>query len=145
MSATDRTDKDKCDLRRFWGLVAAACVATAVAATAGLVLGIADPGDGSTGDDRFRTFVAVGGLAVGALFGAAAILAQVKESVAVRSTVVSLSRVGCSGCRCDRGDRQFRGELELAATTGATSGIARPERRDPVQHPARFCRLSRSF
>jgi hypothetical protein len=53
--------------------------ATFVAAMAGLVLGVADPGGGSSGDDFFRTLAAVGGLAAGALLGAAVIWAQVKN------------------------------------------------------------------
>jgi hypothetical protein len=74
-----RTESDERDLGRFWALVAFGAAATFVAAMAGLVLGVADPDDGSTGHDLFRTHAAVGGLAAGALFGAAAIWAQVKN------------------------------------------------------------------
>ena len=79
MTTTDRTETDERDLGRFWILIALACAGTVVAAAAGLVLGIADPDDGSTGDGLFRTIAAVGGLSAGALFGAAAIWAQVKN------------------------------------------------------------------
>ena len=79
MTATDRTEIDGRDLGRFWILIALACTGTVVAAVAGLVLGIADPDDGSTGDGLFRTLAAVGGLSAGALFGAAAIWAQIKN------------------------------------------------------------------
>ena len=43
------------------------------------MLGIANPDEGSTGDGLFRTIAAVGGLSAGALFGAAAVWAQVKN------------------------------------------------------------------
>jgi hypothetical protein len=78
-TSTPRTDADERDLHRFWVLVALASAATIVAALAGLVLGLANPDDGSTGDGLFRTVAAAGGLAAGALFGAAAIWAQVKN------------------------------------------------------------------
>ncbi len=79
MTTTARPEAEERDLGRFWILVASATVATVAAAVAGLVLGIADPDDGSAGDDLFRTIAAVGGLAAGAMFGAAAIWAQVKN------------------------------------------------------------------
>ena len=79
VTVTDRTEADERDLRLFWILVALAATGTFVAAVAGLVLGIADPDDGSTGDGLFRGIAAVGGLAAGALFGAAAVWAQVKN------------------------------------------------------------------
>lgn len=58
-----RTKTDERDLRRFWVLAALASAATIVAAMAGLVLGIADPDSGSTGDGVFRAVAAAGGLA----------------------------------------------------------------------------------
>ena len=79
MTIAERTPTDERDLRRFWILVALACVGTLVAAVAGLVLGIADPDDGSTGDGLFRTIAAAGGLSAGGLFGAAAVWAQIKN------------------------------------------------------------------
>ena len=44
---TERTTTDERNLRRFWVVIALAATATLVAALAGLVLGIADPDDGS--------------------------------------------------------------------------------------------------
>ena len=78
-TTTPRTEADERDLRRLWVLLALACAATFGAALSGLVLGIADPDDGSTGDGVFRAVAAAGGLAAGALFGAAAIWAQIKN------------------------------------------------------------------
>ena len=79
MTIAERTPTDERDLRRFWILVALASAGTLVAAVAGLVLGIADPDDGSTGDGLFRGIAAVGGLSAGFLFGAAAVWAQIKN------------------------------------------------------------------
>ena len=79
LSGTERTAADERDLRRFWVVIALAATATLVAALAGLVLGIADPDDGSSSDELFRGIATVAGLAAGALFGAAAIWAQVKN------------------------------------------------------------------
>lgn len=79
MIATERTEADERELGRFRILIALACTATMVAALAGLVLGIADPDDGSTGDGLFRTLAAAGGLTAGVLFGAAAVWAQIKN------------------------------------------------------------------
>jgi hypothetical protein len=79
MTATDRSAADERDLSRFWTLIALACAATVAAAVGGLVLGIANPDEGSTGDGLFRTIAAVGGLSAGALFGTAAVWAQVKN------------------------------------------------------------------
>ena len=79
MSDTQRTDADARELGRFWILVALAAAATFVAAMAGLVLGVADPDDGSTWDGALRVTAAAAGLGAGALFGAAAIWAQVKN------------------------------------------------------------------
>ncbi len=79
MDYTDRSEADARELRRFWILITLASTATLVAALAGLVLGIADPDDGSTGDEAFRVVAAVGGLGAGLLFGAAAVWAQVRN------------------------------------------------------------------
>ena len=78
-TSTPRTEVDERDLRRFWVLVAVVSTATFAAALSGLVLGIANPDDGSTGDGVFRAVAAAGGLTAGALFGAAAIWAQMKN------------------------------------------------------------------
>jgi hypothetical protein len=79
MSETARTPADERDLGRFWILVAFACAATLVAAMAGMGLGIADPDDGSTWDGVLGVTAAIAGLSAGALFGGAAIWAQVKN------------------------------------------------------------------
>jgi len=74
-----RSAADRRALRAFWSLIAVACVATLIAAIAGLVLGIAEPDRGTTSDDVSRSTAAVAGLAAGVLFGLAAIWAQVKN------------------------------------------------------------------
>ena len=79
MSDMDRTAADEQDLRRFWILAGLASIATLVAAVAGMALAIANPDDGSSRDDALRVAAAAGGLAAGALFGASAIWAQVKN------------------------------------------------------------------
>ena len=79
MTLSDRTKTDERDLRLLWILIALASTATLVAAMAGLVLGIANPSDGSTGDELIRGIAAAGGLTAGVLFGAAAIWAQIKN------------------------------------------------------------------
>jgi len=79
MTSPNRSEADERDLRIFWALTTLAAAATIVAALAGLVLGIADPDDGSTSDEFFRRVAAVAGLGSGALFGAAAIWAQIRN------------------------------------------------------------------
>ena len=79
MNDTDRTPTDERDLRWFWILVGLASAATLVAALGGMVLGLADPEQGSTARSFYRGVAAGGGLAAGALFGLAAIWAQVRN------------------------------------------------------------------
>lgn len=74
-----RSEADSRDLKRFWIVVAFGAAATLIAAISGLVLGIADPDDGSGGDGLFRGIAAVSGLSAGASFGVAAVWAQVKN------------------------------------------------------------------
>jgi hypothetical protein len=75
----ERSAADQQSLNRFWMVIGFAVVATFVAAIAGVVLAIADPADGTTPEAVFELAAAIGGLSAGALFGAAAIYAQVKN------------------------------------------------------------------
>ena len=75
----ERNASDQRSLKRFWIVIALAVVATLIAAIAGVVLAIADPDDGTAPKAAFDLAAAIGGLSAGALFGAAAIYAQVKN------------------------------------------------------------------
>jgi len=76
---SERSDKEQRNLDRFWVLISLAVAATLVAAIAGVVLAIADPADGTKPEAVFGLAAAIGGLSAGALFGVAAIFAQVKN------------------------------------------------------------------
>lgn len=79
MASESRTQSEERQLRRFWAIVAIASVAAGIAAAAGVALWIADPADGTAPDEVLGLMAAVSGLLTGALFGAAAIYAQVKN------------------------------------------------------------------
>jgi len=74
-----RTDADQRSLNLFWKIIGFATVATFVAAIAGVALAIADPTEGTTPKTALDLAAAIGGLSAGALFGAAAIYAQIKN------------------------------------------------------------------
>lgn len=76
---TERSAADQRSLDRFWVIVGLAVAGTLIAAISGVVLAIADPAEGTTPKTVFEVAAAAGGLAAGALFGAAAILAQIKN------------------------------------------------------------------
>ncbi len=79
MVSESRTASDQRQLRRFWTIVAGGAVAAGTAAAAGVALWIADPADGTAPEEVLGLIAAVSGLLTGALFGAAAIYAQVKN------------------------------------------------------------------
>ncbi len=74
-----RTASEERQLRRFWTIIALAGVAAGTAAAVGVALWIADPTAGTTPEEVLGLIAAVSGLLTGALFGAAAIYAQVKN------------------------------------------------------------------
>ncbi len=74
-----RSEADQRSLNRFWLIISLAAAATLVAAISGVVLAIADPADGTKPEAVFAFAAAISGLSAGALFGAAAIYAQVKN------------------------------------------------------------------
>jgi len=75
----ERTVTEQATLNRFWKVIGMASAATVVAAIAGVALAIGDPAEGTKPETTFNFIAAVGGLGAGALFGAAAIYAQVKN------------------------------------------------------------------
>ncbi len=75
----ERTATEEAQLRRFWMIVAVGGVAAGIAAAAGVAVWIADPAEGTTPEEALGLIAAVSGLLTGALFGAAAIYAQVKN------------------------------------------------------------------
>jgi hypothetical protein len=75
----EKTANDEQQLRRFSAIVAVAATAAGISALAGVSLWIADPAEGTSPDAVLGFVAAVGGLLSGALFGAAAIYAQVKN------------------------------------------------------------------
>jgi len=75
----ERSGQDQRSLNRFWLLIGLAAAATLVAAISGVVLAIADPAEGTKPEATFSLTAAIGGLSAGALFGAAAIYAQIKN------------------------------------------------------------------
>lgn len=77
--STPRTASDERQLRRFWIIIASAAAAAGVSVVAGVALWIADPAEGTAPEAFLGVTAAVGGLLTGALFGAAAIYAQVKN------------------------------------------------------------------
>ncbi|MCP3976391.1 MAG: hypothetical protein GY720_18045 [bacterium] len=76
---TERTASDERELRLFWTVVAIASAAAGVSVVAGVALWIADPAEGTTPEGLLGFTAAVSGLLTGALFGAAAIYAQIKN------------------------------------------------------------------
>ncbi len=74
-----RTPSEEQQLRRFWMIVALGGVAAGIAAAAGVALWIADPVAGTNPEEVLGLIAAVSGLLTGALAGAAAIYAQVKN------------------------------------------------------------------
>ena len=76
---TDRTANGERELRLFWTIVALASAAAGVSVLAGVALWIADPAEGTTPEGVLGLTAAVSGLLTGALFGAAAIYAQIKN------------------------------------------------------------------
>ncbi len=79
MVSKSRTATEESQLRRFWTIVAIGAVAAGIAAAAGVALWIANPADGTSPEEVLGFIAAVSGLLTGALFGAAAIYAQVKN------------------------------------------------------------------
>ncbi len=79
MTDVQRGAADESSLRFFWVLIALGSVSMVVAAVAGVVLAVADPREGTSPDDVFNLVAAISGLGAGALFGAAAIYAQIKN------------------------------------------------------------------
>lgn len=79
MAAETRTPTEERQLRRFWMLVALGGIAAGIAAAAGVALWISDPADGTQPEEVLRFVAAITGLLTGALLGAAAIYAQVKN------------------------------------------------------------------
>lgn len=76
---TDRTANDERELRFFWAIVALAAVAAGVSVVAGVALWIASPAEGTAPEGVLGSTAAISGLLTGALFGAAAIYAQIKN------------------------------------------------------------------
>lgn len=76
---TGRTANDEPELRLFWTMVALASVAAGVSVVAGVALWIADPAEGTTPEGVLGLTAAASGLLTGALFGAVAIYAQIKN------------------------------------------------------------------
>ena len=74
-----RTAKDERELRRFWTIIGLAAAAAGISAIAGMALWIADPAEGTAPEGFLGVTAAISGLLTGALFGAAAIYAQVKN------------------------------------------------------------------
>ncbi len=74
-----KTANDERELRRFWIIVTLAAAAAGFSALAGVALWIADPAEGTAPEGSLGLVAAVGGLLSGALFGVAAIYAQVKN------------------------------------------------------------------
>ncbi len=76
---TDRTANDERELRLFWTIIALAATAAGISVVAGVALWIADPAEGTTPEGVLGFTAAISGLLTGALFGAAAIYAQIKN------------------------------------------------------------------
>lgn len=74
-----RTESEERQLRRFWTIIAFGGVAAGTAAAAGVALWIADPTVGTAPEEVLGIIAAVSGLLTGALFGAAAVYAQIKN------------------------------------------------------------------
>ena len=79
MTAENRTPQDDRELRTFWVIIGLAIVGALTASLAGVLLWVIDPADGSTTEAALGLTAAVGGLTTGAVFGAGAIYAQVKN------------------------------------------------------------------
>lgn len=77
--AQSRSSAEQRQLRRFWTLVALGGIAAGIAAAAGVALWIADPAEGTSPEEVLGFIAAITGLLTGALLGAAAIYAQVKN------------------------------------------------------------------
>jgi hypothetical protein len=79
MTTGARAPADERALRIFWVLIGLAVVAALAASVAGVLFWVVDPADGSTAESALGLAAAISGLSTGALFGAAAIYAQIKN------------------------------------------------------------------
>jgi len=79
MTNDTRASADGRALHIFWVLIGLAVVTALAASVAGVLFWIIDPTDGSSTESALALVAAISGLSTGALFGAAAIYAQVKN------------------------------------------------------------------
>jgi len=79
MTSETRGPADARALHTFWILIGLAAVAALAASVAGVLIWLIDPADGSSAESTLGIMAAASGLSTGALFGAAAIYAQVKN------------------------------------------------------------------
>jgi len=79
MATDTREPADERALQTFWILVGLAVVTALAASVAGVLLWLIDPAKDSTTEAALSLAAAISGLSTGALFGAAAIYAQVKN------------------------------------------------------------------
>jgi len=79
MDSESRTAGDERSLQIFWILIGVAVVTALAASLAGVLIWLIDPADGSSTEAALGLTAAVSGLSTGALFGAAAIYAQIKN------------------------------------------------------------------
>ena len=75
----ERSPADKRALSIFWVLSGLAVTAALAASVAGVLLWFIDPTPGSATESALGFTAAISGLSTGALFGAAAIYAQIKN------------------------------------------------------------------
>jgi hypothetical protein len=99
MTAIANNQQDRQAIRNVRIMIIVALVAVLVATTAGLVLWLAEPAEGSTTEGALGLTAAVGGLSVAALSIAAAVYAQIKglwkyAPVWLRAAVMGLVLVG---------------------------------------------------